>query len=66
VLAIFLSSASCRNSRPHPGGRAGIHKNPVSGKWGVVEELSKYLHSSAGFYETGEVFLFKQKHHNKL
>ncbi len=43
-----------------------IHKNPVSGKWTLVEDYAKYPHSSAGFYEIGEVFHFEPKHYNEL
>ena len=28
-----------------------IHRNPVSGKWGLVENYHEYKHSSTGFYE---------------
>ncbi|NVJ45491.1 MAG: transposase [Cytophagia bacterium] len=28
-----------------------IHFNPVSGKWNLSEDFSKYYHSSASFYE---------------
>jgi putative transposase len=32
-----------------------IHRNPVSGKWQLVIDYTDYDHSSASFYETGEV-----------
>ncbi|HEX5653710.1 MAG TPA: hypothetical protein VFX58_11590 [Chitinophagaceae bacterium] len=32
-----------------------IHHNPVSGKWQLVDDYTKYEHSSASFYERGEV-----------
>jgi putative transposase len=32
-----------------------IHLNPVSGKWQLVNDFTEYGHSSASFYETGEV-----------
>ncbi|MBK9226107.1 MAG: hypothetical protein IPL67_03360 [Ignavibacteria bacterium] len=37
-----------------------MHKNPVSGKWKLVENYLDYIHSSARFYELGEegVFMF--------
>jgi REP element-mobilizing transposase RayT len=28
-----------------------IHHNPVKGKWNLVDDFTKYQHSSAGFYE---------------
>ena len=31
-----------------------IHNNPCAGKWNLVDEPSKYIHSSAKFYLTGE------------
>ena len=30
-----------------------IHHNPVSGRWGLVEDFTKYMYSSASFYELG-------------
>ncbi|MEQ9298570.1 MAG: hypothetical protein RIF33_08405 [Cyclobacteriaceae bacterium] len=30
-----------------------IHHNPVSGKWSLVEDYTKYVHSSAGYYQLG-------------
>ncbi|MBK5270313.1 MAG: hypothetical protein JJE22_04790 [Bacteroidia bacterium] len=35
-----------------------IHLNPVSGKWSRhigINDFTEYEHSSASFYETGEV-----------
>jgi len=32
-----------------------IHLNPVSEKWQLVNDFTEYEHSSASFYETGEV-----------
>jgi REP element-mobilizing transposase RayT len=32
-----------------------IHLNPVRGKWQLVDDYTKYEHSSASFYETGEI-----------
>jgi len=32
-----------------------IHLNPVSGKWQLVSDFTEYEHSSASFYETGEI-----------
>ncbi|HYM92974.1 MAG TPA: hypothetical protein VET23_02470 [Chitinophagaceae bacterium] len=32
-----------------------IHRNPVSGKWKLVNDYIEYEHSSASYYETGEV-----------
>lgn len=30
-----------------------IHKNPVSGKWNLVDNYTDYKHSSAAFYDLG-------------
>jgi hypothetical protein len=32
-----------------------IHHNPVRGKWNLVDDFAKYPHSSAAFYELGEM-----------
>lgn len=32
-----------------------IHLNPVSGKWQLARDYTEYEHSSASFYETGEI-----------
>ncbi len=32
-----------------------IHRNPVSGKWRLATDYIEYEHSSASFYETGEM-----------
>ena len=31
-----------------------IHHNPVSGKWNLSVDFTRYVHSSAAFYEKGE------------
>ena len=36
-----------------------IHLNPVRGKWRLVRDYTDYEHSSASFYETGEVKRFR-------
>ena len=30
-----------------------IHHDPAKGKWKLVDDFTKYPHSSAGFYELG-------------
>ena len=30
-----------------------IHRNPVTGKWALIEDYAQYPHSSASFYELG-------------
>jgi REP element-mobilizing transposase RayT len=36
-----------------------IHRNPVSGKWNLVNDYADYEHSSASFYELGVVKNYK-------
>ena len=36
-----------------------IHRNPVSGKWNLVDDYTDYEHSSASFYELGVVKNYK-------
>ncbi|MBS1666238.1 MAG: hypothetical protein JST58_02575 [Bacteroidetes bacterium] len=43
-----------------------IHHNPVSGKWNLVSDYSKYERSSASFYEDGEAKHFVPKHYKDV
>ena len=43
-----------------------IHKNPVSGKWRLINDYRYYPHSSAGFYELGSPSLCKIIHFRDL
>jgi hypothetical protein len=43
-----------------------IHHNPVRGKWSLVEDFTRYEHSSAGFYELDNVGNFKVTHYKDL
>jgi REP element-mobilizing transposase RayT len=43
-----------------------IHRNPVSGKWKLVEDYTDYLHSSAGFYECGRKGLIDIMHYKEV
>jgi len=36
-----------------------IHNNPCKGKWNLATSPVEYLHSSAGFYATGEHGVYK-------
>lgn len=40
-----------------------IHKNPISGKYNLVEDYTSYEHSSAGFYELGRKGDFEVIHY---
>ena len=39
-----------------------IHRNPVSGKWRLVDNYIDYKHSSAGFHESGEQGIYNVIH----
>ena len=43
-----------------------IHYNPVRGKWNLVDDFTKYLHSSARFYELGIQPDFEMTHYKDL
>ena len=43
-----------------------IHRNPVSGRWNLVDDYVKYEHSSACFYETGVHKNFVVTHYKEL
>jgi REP element-mobilizing transposase RayT len=43
-----------------------IHHNPVAGKWSLVDDYTRYPHSSAGYYELGEVGKFEVLHYKDL
>ena len=40
-----------------------IHNNPLQDKWALVKSAEDYLHSSAGFYETGVNNIIAIKHY---
>lgn len=42
-----------------------MHKNPVSGKWNLVEDYVNYLHSSAGYYELGRHGVYEVIHYEQ-
>jgi REP element-mobilizing transposase RayT len=43
-----------------------IHRNPVSGKWKLVQDYRDYLHSSAKFYELNQACLYNVTHYADL
>ena len=43
-----------------------IHHNPVKGKWNLADDFTKYPHSSAAFYERGEVPNFSIMHYKEI
>ena len=42
-----------------------MHKNPVTGKWKLVDDYSDYIHSSARFYDLGEEGIYKVMHYEE-
>ncbi|MBX2962139.1 MAG: hypothetical protein KF687_06470 [Cyclobacteriaceae bacterium] len=43
-----------------------MHRNPVSGKWKLADDFTKYPHSSAGYYELGVSGKFDEVHYRDL
>ena len=43
-----------------------IHLNPVSKKWSLVTDYTRYEHSSAAYYEHNEINHFEPKHYSDL
>src|SRR5689334_22020534 len=43
-----------------------IHHNPVRGKWNLVDDFTKYPHSSAAFYELNEQGVEELVHYKDL
>ena len=43
-----------------------IHRNPVSGRWNLVNDYTEYAHSSASFYETGKIINYEPYDFRKL
>jgi putative transposase len=43
-----------------------IHNNPVRGKWNLAADFTKYVHSSASFYELGSSNFFEPKHYRNI
>lgn len=43
-----------------------MHKNPVVGKWNLVEDYTLYPHSSAGFYERNVQGVFPVMHYKDV
>ena len=40
-----------------------IHHYPVRGEWNLAKDFTEYEHSSASFYESGEIKNFKPLHY---
>lgn len=43
-----------------------IHHNPVSGKWNLVADYTDYKHSSAKYYELGEIGVYPVTHYEEV
>ncbi len=49
-----VSEKEKERNKKHQVFEPSIHKNPVSGKWKLVEHYLDYLQSSARYYDLGE------------
>ena len=54
VFRLSFDARECLNEKMIEQKLDYIHHNPVSGKWNLTEDYTKYAHSSAGYYELGE------------
>ena len=43
-----------------------IHDNPVKEEWNLVSDVCEYVHSSAKFYLTGQIGLYKLTNYMEL
>lgn len=43
-----------------------IHRNPVQGKWRLVDDFADYEHSSASYYERREIKHFEPTHYAEV
>jgi hypothetical protein len=43
-----------------------MHKNPVTGKWKLVDDYLDYPHSSARFYDLGEKGIYNVIHYQEV
>ena len=43
-----------------------IHRNPVQGKWRLVNDFADYEHSSASYYERQEIKHFEPTHYDEV
>jgi hypothetical protein len=51
VFKISFDARVCLDERMVEQKLDYIHRNPVSGKWNLIEDFALYEHSSAGYYE---------------
>lgn len=45
---------------PPAGRQAGMHHNPVRGKWNLASDFALYPHSSAGYYYGPDAHAYKR------
>ena len=55
VFQLSFDSRKCYNEKMIEQKLDYIHHNPVSGKWNLAEDFTKYMHSSARYYELNEI-----------
>ncbi|WPP53428.1 REP-associated tyrosine transposase [Catalinimonas niigatensis] len=51
VFRLSFDARKCFNEKMIEQKMSYIHRNPVSGKWSLVEDFAEYPHSSASYYE---------------
>ncbi len=66
VFHLSFDARKCFNEKMIEQKLDYIHHNPVRGKWSLVDDFARYPHSSAGFYELGEVGNFEIVHYKDL
>jgi len=66
VFHLSFDARKCFNERMIEQKLDYIHHNPVGGKWNLIEDYSKYAHSSASFYELGVLGKFEVTHYKDL
>jgi len=66
VFRLSFDARKCLSERMIEQKLNYIHHNPVRGKWSLVEDFVTYPHSSAGFYELGEMNGVEIAHYKEL
>ena len=66
VFKISFDARKCFNENMIEQKLLYMHHNPVQGKWSLAEDFTKYVHSSAAFYELGEVGKTPMFHYKDL
>ncbi len=66
VFRLSFDARECHDEKMIEQKLEYIHHNPVNGKWNLVEDFTRYEHSSAGFYELGTRGNFDVVHYKEL